>query len=97
MSTLSACGPPVEAPITSTRGTDTGIGRKANGGRATPASAGRLPRIAAALPAPCPRARMLLDSRRRFARSPSVRIFSISSRRKLLEPPSSWLDDGFGI
>ncbi len=70
---LSACGPPVEEPITSTRGGVAGIGRSAIGC----AAAARGAACAAARPAPLQRGAgaQIAPSRSRFARKPELADF----------------------
>ena len=90
---LSACGPPVEAPISSTRGGVTGIGRSARPGAA---STGFWPGCSGGA-APAGMRAAGCAMRNRFARSPSWRIFSSRSRRKVREPVTSRLLSGLGI
>ena len=89
---LSACGPPVEEPITSTLGGVGGNARSTIGCAAARSFGGS----GSAVPAPGADARRL-TGRSRFERAPSWRIFSISSRRKAGEPVISRLLAGFGM
>ena len=81
---LSACGPPVEAPISSTRGGVSGMAaqRDRRVGHRAPRGRGRSGTMLGAVAT-------VNALRARRARGASARIFSISSRRKLTEVVTS--------
>lgn len=93
---LSACGPPVDEPISNTRGDTVGIGRSVIEGGAATSSTGSGTIDGADFVSSGARAGEATE-RRRFARRPSCRIFSIRSRRKAVEALTSRLLPGFGM
>ena len=110
---LSACGPPVDAPISRMRGDVKGGARSTTGACASPCSVwigltapvGRGVRDGTGMPAGAALGTsggaigvsIACGWRRRLARSPRWRIFSIRSRWNSGEPLTSWFVVGFGM
>ncbi len=102
---LSACGPPVEAPISNTRGVVAGSGRNrilsgsgAPGARLGASSGGCASRWSARAGATARLDAMTRGAiKPRLRRAPSARILSINSRWKDCEVVNSRLLSGLGI